>query len=133
MIYEDGIEMDENGRAKSCPVCGNEQFSEDADFCRICGFAVYNLCEGIQIYDDFGNYEGIEQHKNAGNARFCEKCGQPTHFFKAKILRPFDEVRKAYVEEYIKVNPLAIQTGQTMIDGNTNVNVLEDYDGELPF
>ena len=55
MIYDDGIAMDENGRAKACPVCGNEQFSEDADFCRICGFAVYNLCEGVQTYDDFGN------------------------------------------------------------------------------
>lgn len=32
MIYDDGIAMDENGRAKACPVCGNEQFSEDADF-----------------------------------------------------------------------------------------------------
>ena len=133
MIYDDGIEMDENGRAKVCPVCGNEQFSENADFCRICGFAVYNLCEGTPIHDDFGNYEGVEQHRNAGNARFCEKCGQPTHFFKSKILRPFDEVRSTYVEEYVKESPFVIQPVQAKTAGNTKINVLEDYNGELPF
>lgn len=133
MIYDDGIAMDENGRAKVCPVCGNEQFSEDADFCRICGFAVYNLCEGVKIYDDFGNYEAIEQHKNAGNARFCEKCGQPTHFFIAKILKPFNEVREAFVDKYLQVNPLAIRAGQTLDVGNTSANISEDYDEELPF
>ena len=133
MIYDDGIDMDGNGRAKTCPVCGNEQFSEDADFCRICGFAVYNLCEGMQICDDYGNYEGFEQHKNAGNARFCEKCGKPTHFFKSKILRSYDEVRETYVENYLRMNPLAIQSGQPTIVGNAAAYVLDDEDGELPF
>lgn len=53
--------------------------------------------------------------------------------FKAKILKPFNEVREAFVGEYLQVNPFAIQAGQASTVGNTSANVPEDYDGELPF
>lgn len=134
MIYEDGVEMDENGRAKICPLCGNEQFSKDAEFCRICGFAVYNLCEGITICDDYGNYRGEEKHINEGNARFCEKCGQPTHFFKAKVLKPYEEVREMFTQEYLKTHSFSIRSEKTLDTKSDLVtNNQDDSEEELPF
>ena len=37
MRYTDGFELDENYRVKICPRCENEEFSDDAIYCRICG------------------------------------------------------------------------------------------------
>jgi len=50
MIYNDGYITDSNLRFMSCPRCGNEEYSEEAVFCRICGFSAYNDCEGY--YDN---------------------------------------------------------------------------------
>jgi hypothetical protein len=33
-------------------------------------------------------------HRNAGNARYCEFCGQPTTLFKEKLLKPYTEVQE---------------------------------------
>jgi len=51
MIYRDGYETDKNLRFVSCPRCGNEEYSEDAKYCRICGFSAYNECDGSPEYD----------------------------------------------------------------------------------
>ena len=115
MIYNDGFPMDENLRVAQCPKCGNEQFSEEAEFCRICGASLYNLCEGEDIYDYNGNFDHHEEHKNYGNARFCEKCGRPTQFFKERFLLPFDEVREDDVERYLKSNPTATSGNTVMV------------------
>lgn len=89
MIYNDGYITDSNLRFMSCPRCGNEEYSEEAVFCRICGFSAYNDCEGY--YD---NDEGEHvSHRNVGNARFCEFCGQPTMLFKEKLLKSYKEVQ----------------------------------------
>lgn len=130
MIYNDGVEMTDNGRVKSCPKCGNEQFGDSADYCRICGFPVFNLCEGTRTEDAFGNVVGWEQHKNAGNARFCEKCGQPTYFFKEKILLPYDAVREKYVRDYLTANPDAMKI-EALFGGEPS-GVLESEE-EFPF
>lgn len=87
MIYKDGYQMDENLRVIKCPVCGNKEFSDDAEYCRICGTRLYNYCEGY--YDGFAQ-ENI-CHKNPGNARYCETCGSPTYFFKEGLLEPWDK------------------------------------------
>lgn len=105
MMYDDGFPMDDNLRVTECPRCKNSQFSTEADFCRICGTSLYNLCEGEEIYDYNGNYENTQYHKNPGNARFCEKCGKPTQFFKEKFLRQFNEVNKQYAQQYFTENP----------------------------
>lgn len=105
MIYNDGVLMDLNLRLTKCPRCGNEEFSSDASHCRICGFELYNTCDGETICDDFGNYDHTEYHRNPGNARFCEKCGAKTYFFKEKILRPYTEVMNEATGEYFAKNP----------------------------
>ena len=89
MIYRDGYETDENMRFTKCPRCGNEEYSEKAAYCRICGFQAYNECEGY--YDN--DHEEYVNHRNYGNARFCEFCGQPTILFKEKLLRHYTDVQ----------------------------------------
>lgn len=115
MIYNDGFSMDKNLRVNQCPKCGNEQFSEDAEFCRICGVSLFNYCEGEDIFDYNGNFDHTETHKNCGNARFCEKCGKPTIFFNQKFLFPYDEVKEEYVEHFLKSNPTAISGNTVMV------------------
>ena len=90
MIYRDGYETDSNLRFVRCPRCGNEEYSEDALYCRICGFSAYNECEGSTECDNFGN---VNVHRNVGNARYCEYCGKPTMLLNEKLLRPYTEVQ----------------------------------------
>lgn len=92
MIYNDGVGVDENLRFVKCPKCGNEEYSADAKFCRICGFSAFNECEGSPEYDSFGNVVDFNVHKNVGNARYCEYCGKPTALLTEKLLRPYTEV-----------------------------------------
>lgn len=91
MIYNDGFETDENLRFVKCPRCGNEEFSSDAKFCRICGLPVFNECEGSQEFDSFGNVTSF-YHRNPGNARYCEQCGKPTMLYKETLLKPYKDV-----------------------------------------
>ncbi|HHV13961.1 MAG TPA: hypothetical protein GXX75_27215 [Clostridiales bacterium] len=128
MIYDDGFAMDVNLRVTQCPKCGNEQFSNEAEFCRICGVSLYNLCEGEDIYDYNGKFDHHEEHKNSGNARFCEKCGRPTYFFKEAFLLPYDDVREEYVERYLKANPTAISGNTVMV-----LTGVSDDNDDLPF
>jgi hypothetical protein len=119
--------LDENLRVTQCPKWGNEQFSEDAEFCRICGVSLYNYCEGDDIFDYNGNFDHTETHKNYGNARFCEKCGKPTIFYKQNFLLPYDEVKGEYVECFLKLNPTAISGNTVMVLAGS------DEEDDLPF
>lgn len=94
MIYDDDCSMDENLKVVECPLCDNEQFSENADRCRICGTKLYNYCLGQEIYDYHGNLEDTIYHKNPSNARFCETCGMQTEFFKQGLLKSWDKYRQ---------------------------------------
>lgn len=115
MIYDDGFPMDENLRVTQCPKCGNEQFSKDAEHCRICGTSLFNFCEGEDIFDYNGNFDYHDVHKNCGNARFCEKCGRPTCFFQQKFLFPYDELRDEHVERFLKARPSTISGNTVMV------------------
>lgn len=95
MIYKDGYETDSNLRFVNCPRCGNEEYSEDAKYCRICGFSAYNECEGSPECDNFGNAIDFNVHRNVGNARFCEYCGKPTMLLNEKLLKPYTKVQEA--------------------------------------
>lgn len=101
MIYNDGYETNNNLRFVRCPKCGNEEYSEEAKFCRICGFPVYNECEGSPERDNFGDVIDYNIHRNVGNARYCEYCGKPTMLLNEKLLKPYTEVQKEQGE-----NPL---------------------------
>ena len=110
--------MDENLRVTKCPKCGNEEFSKDADYCKICGTPFYNNCDGEDIYDYHGNYEGHAEHKNPGNARFCEKCGKPTFFFNSGYLLPFDQVRDQLTEKYLQEVTVPVVTEEDCFSDN---------------
>lgn len=84
-MHYKGIDLDDNNRVIQCPVCKNTEFSDDVDYCRICGTKLFNRCEGT--WNEFDNY--LMTHDNPGNARFCETCGKPTSFLKENILEPW--------------------------------------------
>ena len=81
MYYYETVPVD-NGRLMECPECHNVEFSDGADYCRICGTSRKNLCLT----------EGRYKHENPANARFCETCGAETTFFHYKLLTPWNEV-----------------------------------------
>lgn len=96
MIYDDGYILDENGKAKICPRCENEE-PELGDYCSICGAYLINECTDV-IGIDFNGNEFIEKqgcHSIAsGNARYCTICGNPTTFYRAGFLLPWEEAKE---------------------------------------
>lgn len=121
ILYDDGVHMDKELRMRVCPRCDNGQFSEGANFCRICGMPTQNMCEGEPEYDYNGNLVGDGKHPCDGNARFCEVCGKPTEYFKRKMLKPYEDVRETYVADFIRRNPGFLQNpDQPMIVGGAD-------------
>lgn len=109
--------MDENLRVLECPNCKNEEFSKEADYCRICGHQLYNYCEG--------HYDGWQQehvtHKNAGNARYCETCGTATFF-----------LNQGYLEEWdAHSRPKTVTKGKVV--NLRDDDLLDISDDDLPF
>lgn len=96
MIYDDGVQVDNQMRVTQCPRCENEVFGQQAEHCKICGLTLYNLCEG-EYMNDYG-HEEVVQHRNPGDARFCETCGKPTEFYKEQILQPWEVVQKSAMD-----------------------------------
>lgn len=86
MIYSK-IEMDENNRPLSCPVCGNEQYIDNAEYCQICGTSIYNNCSD---YNNT-NYPCEKGIHLSGDARYCPYCGERTTFNINKLLKPYTE------------------------------------------
>ncbi|GLB58978.1 hypothetical protein [Cytobacillus sp. NCCP-133] len=119
MIYDDGVQVDENMRVVECPRCENEVFSTNAGHCKICGISLYNVCEGEPEFDSNGYQIDTIYHQNPGDARFCESCGRPTTFNKTGILKPWDVVREqAFSQQQhnsnvIPIDPFANQQYQT--------------------
>ena len=90
MIYIENIKVDSKGRLVECPVCKNTEFSEDAEYCRICGLSRHNEC----IPED-NSYP----HINPANARYCEYCSAKTTFFQHNLLLPWNVVSKKIKKE----------------------------------
>ncbi|PEJ58169.1 hypothetical protein CN692_07750 [Bacillus sp. AFS002410] len=73
VTYEEMIEfpeIDKNMRFIKC-TCGNEDFSENASYCKKCATYLYNEC--LNINNNFGCGQ-----KNVGDALYCEYCGHQT-------------------------------------------------------
>jgi Zn-dependent peptidase ImmA (M78 family) len=138
MQYNDGVAYDEDTlRVNICPVCNNEQFSSNAEFCRICGTNLYNKCEGDMDYDMNNEPYYRNQHNNPSNARFCEICGKPTYFFSKKILVPHTEYNKpikvqATVTEPYPFNPDEAAQDRIEIEAE-KYDYIPNFDEELPF
>jgi Zn-dependent peptidase ImmA (M78 family) len=95
VYYSDGVETDENLRVTICPICENEEISEKAEFCRICGITLYNMCDGHRYEDENGDFLEVGYHKNSSNSRFCETCGEPTTYYKKSVLCDYTDFGKA--------------------------------------
>ncbi len=95
MKYESRIPYDEKTlRVTECPRCNNEDFRENASYCRICGLELVNVCIPEQVEAANGDYYDPEPHTNPPNARFCEICGAPTVYFqKHRILESYQTIR----------------------------------------
>lgn len=93
MHYHSGVKYDpDTMRVLECPKCGNEDFDEKAEYCKICGTPLYNYCLGEVDIDAFGNgTEDIIRHKNPSNARYCETCGRPTEFYNRKLIQDYEQ------------------------------------------
>ena len=77
MIYE-GIEQTEYRRPVKCPNCGNEEISDNANYCMICGEYIINDCT-------FSNC-GMVGEMLPGNARYCPYCGAPSRYLRKGFL-----------------------------------------------
>ncbi len=102
MKYESNIPFDLNTyKVLECPRCNNEIFSDDANFCQICGLEIVNICLPEQVEDSSGEYYTPEPHKNIPGARFCEECGAPTVYYqKHRILESSQTIRGTNVTEF---------------------------------
>lgn len=90
MIYDDGFEVDENGRAIQCPRCGNEETEFDGNHCIICGTYMVNKCAETQVsYYDFTESCGATL---PGNARYCYNCGNISTFYRDELLKTWNHV-----------------------------------------
>lgn len=85
MRYEEGIDVDDTGKALCCPVCDNTEISSGY-YCQICGTNLVNECT---VCDDF---DAPRKHVQNGNARYCTWCGSPTTFYKRGFLKDWQEV-----------------------------------------
>ena len=99
MMYN-GLKTNEGLRFIKCPVCGNNEFSSEAGFCKICGSALYNFCQDHYDENGYRVSNGCGR-PNPGNARFCEYCGNPTLLF--KYLNHWEEENKAIIETKLVV------------------------------
>ena len=81
MIY-DFIELNDIGKTKICPICGNENTDIDGEFCQICGSHIKNKCT-----NDFCNAD------LSGEDRFCPYCGNVSTFLTNNLLRDWKTVQ----------------------------------------
>lgn len=121
--------MDENLRMTQCPRCQNEEFDDNANYCRVCGLSRYNICEG-EVEENSGFPPDVEYHNNYGNARYCEVCGKKTLFFIEGFLKSYIDLR----EEDGDVNPYSqVVSYPASYEPVNQVQTLVDDDGDLPF
>ena len=123
--YTDEPNVDSKNRFTQCPICKNSEFSENANYCRICSTHRINLCEGYYETDHYGNHsDEITRHGNFPNARFCEECGSKTAFFSLGVLMPWEEVQG--IEPIVQQSPISQTTGFAELTADVD-------DDDLPF
>lgn len=133
MKYTDGVNYDSDTmKINICPQCGNEEFSDNAFFCRICGADLFNNCIGDEDTDMNGSPVIYNQHANPSNARFCEICGKETMFYRKGILKSYQKYQEdKEVEDQIDTM-YASQQYQPDSKPETQ-SFIPDFDDGLPF
>lgn len=79
-----GIEVDQNGKATSCPICSNTETMDEGFYCQICGHDLVNRCSSGR-HDS----EGYEYHPLKGEDRYCSICGEESTFYLNEYLRGY--------------------------------------------
>lgn len=95
------IELNEIGRAKTCPRCGSEHVK--GQYCNVCDTYLFNKCTGIE---ELRENIDILWHTHTegcgeilpGYARYCHKCGSLSTFYVDDLLKPWQEEHKKAVE-----------------------------------
>ena len=87
------VPADETGRVLRCPVCANEEFSESARFCRICGTPAYNACAG--------GFDVCGRACSPG-AAYCAFCGSETEYARRGLLPDWKTVREAFIRRQLR-------------------------------
>lgn len=132
MKYTDGVEYDEDTlKIKICPTCGNEEFSDNSSFCRICGTDLFNNCIGEEDADINGYITIYNQHANPSNARFCEICGKETLFYRKGILKSYQEYQQEKEAEE-QVEAFLASQAQAAPEQESKP-FFPDFNNELPF
>lgn len=88
MKYISNIELDNNSKAKICPICKNEEL-EDGDYCNICGSYLINHCDNRPFENGFVN-ESACGNLLSSNSRYCPHCGNRSTFFNDGILKAWN-------------------------------------------
>lgn len=91
----------ETKRIKKCPRCFNEEFSEGANYCIICGLPLYNFCDGSGNADLHNALIG-KVHLNPPEARYCEICGAPTKYFRLGALPTYQDAITEKAEDLVR-------------------------------
>ncbi|NMB26379.1 MAG: ImmA/IrrE family metallo-endopeptidase [Firmicutes bacterium] len=81
MQQHSSVDTNENGRFLACPQCGNKDFADDANYCRLCGIPLYNHCTALET-----TFVVQCGEVNRGDARYCEFCGAETMLFSKGLL-----------------------------------------------
>ncbi len=86
MIYNDGYNLDQDGRAVICPICQNEEIL-DGNHCKICGIYIINRCSNTEGYqNDYNEWVQPCGVIAEGNARYCIHCGEKTTYYANTLL-----------------------------------------------
>ena len=86
------VPADETGRVLTCPLCGNEEFSENARFCRVCGTPAVNACTA--------GFNACGRACGPG-ASCCAACGSETEYARRGLLPEWKAVREAYIRRQL--------------------------------
>lgn len=80
-----GIQVDQDGKATSCPICSNTETFGDGFYCQICGHDLVNRCSSGRHFED-----GYEYYPLNGQARYCDGCGSESTFYINEYLRGYE-------------------------------------------
>jgi len=88
--YKD-IELTLDGKALICPICENDKVGKHGTYCKICGVNLIQKCDNPGCKSSNCDLESHLNPQVEGNARFCQTCGQPTTFFKNRLLKSWQD------------------------------------------
>lgn len=86
-----GIDTYENGKAKECAICHNDETDIKGDYCQICGTYLLNQCaSAISNIPFTGEEECTHTEILPSNARYCPYCGNKTTFLENGLLKDWN-------------------------------------------